>query len=119
MLDFLLWAFVGWIVYRMIISYLELKELEKTAEEAVELIEEHARIKIIVFERVTHNDEEVILCFDNENNFVAQGPTKEEVVEAAKKRFPSKSIATYKNEELQWITTKTVNKNATVDKKSP
>lgn len=106
MLDFIAWAFVGWLFYRMIISWLELKELERNVEHAAELMEEYSKNVIVVFERVQHNEEDVILCYDTENNFIAQGATKEEVIKLAQKRFPSKNIATYKKEELQWINSK-------------
>jgi len=103
MLEILGYAFVFWLSYRLLISYIELKQLEKNVGAAVELMEEHSRNIIVVFERVTHNDEDVILCYDTENNFIAQGSSKEEVVKIAQKRFPTKNIATYKREELQWI----------------
>ena len=103
MLETLGWIFVIWLSYRLFVSYLELKTLEKNVDAAVELIEEHSRNIIVVFERVQHNDEDVILCYDTENNFIAQGSSKEEVVKLAQKRFPSKNIATYKREDLQWI----------------
>ncbi len=107
--DFLLYAFVGWLVYRLLISWLELKELERNVGAAVELIEEHGKNLIVVFESVRHNEEDVILCYDTDNNFIAQGATQDEVVKLAQKRFPSKNIATYKKEELQWIKTKSDN----------
>ena len=103
MLEILGYVFVFWLSYRLLISYIELKQLEKNVGAAVELMEEHSRNIIVVFERVTHNDEDVILCYDTENNFIAQGSSKEEVVKLAQKRFPTKNIATYKNEDLQWI----------------
>ncbi len=103
MLEILGYVFVFWLSYRLLISYIELKQLEKNVGAAVELMEEHSRNIIVVFERVTHNDEDVILCYDTENNFIAQGSSKEEVVKLAQQRFPSKNIATYKREELQWI----------------
>lgn len=115
MLEIICYFIVGWFCYRLFVSWLELKELERNVEEAVELIEERAKHIIVVFERVKHNDEDVILCYDTENNFIAQGTSKEEVIKKAQTRFPSKNIASYKNEELQWINTETVNKSTTVD----
>jgi hypothetical protein len=103
MLDILAWAFVAWLFYRMIVSWLELKELERNVENAAELMEEYSKNVIVVFERVRHNEEDVILCYDTQNNFIAQGASKDEVVKLAQKRFPNKNIATYKKEELQWI----------------
>ena len=103
MLEILGYVFVFWLCYRLLVSYIELKQLEKNVGEAVELIEERAKNVIVVFERVKHNDQDVILCYDTNNNFVAQGTSKEEVVKLAQKRFPTKNIATYKNEDLQWI----------------
>ena len=113
--EFFSWFIVGIVVYRMVSSYMQLKEIEKNVEYATELLEEHAKLVIVVFERVKHDGEEVILCYDTDNNFISQGATKDEVVEKAQDRFPSKKIATYKKEELQWITPEKVNKNTTVD----
>lgn len=103
MLEIFGYVFVFWLSYRLFVSYLELKQLEKNVGAAVELIEEHSKNIIVVFERVTHNDQDVILCYDTDNNFIAQGSSKDEVVKLAQIRFPSKNIATYKREELQWI----------------
>lgn len=103
MLELFGYIFVFWLSYRLFVSYLELKKLEKNVGEAVEFIEERSRNIIVVFERVRHNDEDVILCYDTDNNFIAQGSSKEEVVLLAQKRFPTKNIATYKLEEFQWI----------------
>lgn len=103
MLEFLGYLFVFWLSYRLLTAYLEIKQLEKNVGVAVKLIEERSEYVIVVFERVTHNDEDVILCFDTENNFIAQGSSKEEVVKLAQIRFPNKNIATYKQEDLQWI----------------
>ena len=118
MLEILGYVFVFLLSYRLLISYIELKQLEKNVEAAVELIEESAKNVIVVFERVKHNEEDVILCYDTENNFIAQGSSKEEVISIAQKRFPSKNIATYKSEELQWVKPVEVNKEATIDKNS-
>lgn len=110
MLEILGYVFVFWISYRLLVSYFELKALEKNVGVAVELIEEHSKNLIVVFERVKHNDEDVILCYDENNNFIVQGSTKEEVIEKAQKRYPDRNIATYKREDLQWIQPKS-NKN--------
>lgn len=117
MLEILGYIFVFWLSYRLFVSYLELKALEKNVDAAVELMEEHSRNIIVVFERIKHNGEDVILCYDTENNFIAQGSSKDEVVKLAQKRFPHKNIATYKREELQWVESDVAEK-ATVDKKS-
>lgn len=103
MLEILGYVFVFWLSYRLFVSYLELKALEKNVGAAVELIEERAKNVVVVFERVKHNNEDVILCYDTDNNFIAQGSSKDEVIQIAQKRFPTKNIATYKREELQWI----------------
>ena len=116
MLDFIVWAFVGWVVYRVIMSWLEIKQLEQNVEHAAELMKEYSKNVIVVFERVQYNEEDVILCYDTQNNFIAQGATKDEVVKLAQKRFPYKNIATYKKEDLQWVDPAAVNKNTTVDR---
>jgi len=103
MLDFLMYSFVGWLFYRMIMSWLALKELEKNVEHAVELLAEKETYKMLVFEQVEQNGYNVVLCYDSNNNFVAQGATKEEVIELARQRYPNQNLATYKTEELQWI----------------
>lgn len=103
MIEIIGYIFVFWLSYRLLISYLELKQLEKNVGAAVELIEEHSKNLIVVFERITHNEQDVILCYDEDNNFIGQGSTKEEVIEKAQKRYPNRNIATYKREDLQWI----------------
>lgn len=103
MIEIIGYVFVFWLTYRLFVSYLELKVLEKNVGTAVELMEEHSKNLIVVFERVKHNDQDVILCYDEDNNFIGQGTTKEEVIEKAQKRYPNKNIATYKREDLQWI----------------
>lgn len=110
MLEFFGYLFVFWISYRLFVSYLELKKLERNVDAAVELIEASAKNVIVVFERVKHNNDDVILCYDTENNFIAQGTSKEEVIQLAQKRFPNRNIATYKREDLQWIQSES-NKN--------
>lgn len=103
MIEIIGYVFVFWLTYRLVVSYLELKALEKNVGAVVELMDEHSKNLIVVFERVKHNDQDVILCYDEDNNFVGQGTTKEEVIEKAQKRYPNKNIATYKREDLQWI----------------
>lgn len=110
MLEILGYVFVFWLSFRLFVSYLELKKLEKNVGAAVELIEESAKNVVVVFERVKHNNDDVILCYDTDNNFIAQGSSKEEVIEKAQKRYPNRNIATYKREDLQWIQSES-NKN--------
>ena len=94
MLEILGYVFVFWISYRLLVSYFELRALEKNVGVAVELIEEHSKNLIVVFERVKHNDEDVILCYDVDNNFIVQGATKEEVIE---KGLDEAFVVAYKN----------------------
>ena len=61
---------------------------------------------MVVFEQVEQNGHNVVLCYDVDNNFVAQADTKEQVIALAQQRYPKINISTYKNEELQWIKTK-------------
>jgi hypothetical protein len=112
MLDVLIYAFVGWLIYRMIVSWLALKELEKNVDYAVELLAEKEKYKMLMFEQVEQNGHNVVLCYDINNNFVAQGATKEEVIDLARQRYPNQNLATHKIEELQWIKPKS-EKNST------
>jgi hypothetical protein len=72
-----------------------------------ESIEQHH--KMVVFEQVEQNGHNVVLCYDVDNNFVAQADTKEQVIALAQQRYPKINISTYKNEELQWIKIKSDN----------
>lgn len=115
MLDFLLYAVLIYLVWQAIAGFILIQKVKHHVAEAVDIIEQQNTV--VVFERVKHNDQEVILCYDTKNNFVAQGSTKEEVIELAQKRFPNQNIATFKREELQWINTQKVAEKATIDKK--
>jgi hypothetical protein len=64
---------------------------------------------MVVFEQVEQNGHNVVLCYDVDNNFVAQADTKEQVIALAQQRYPKINISTYKNEELQWIKIKSDN----------
>jgi hypothetical protein len=70
MLDFLVYGFVGWIVYRMLMAWVALKELEKNVDHAVELLAEQETYKMLLFEQVEQNGHNVILCYDSNNNFI-------------------------------------------------
>jgi predicted metal-dependent TIM-barrel fold hydrolase len=117
MLDILLYAVLFYVVWQAITGFLLIQKVKHQVNEAVDIIEQQAKNIVVVFERVKHNDKDVILCYDTENNFVAQGFSKEEVIELAQKRFPNRNIATFKREELQWINNQKVAKEATIDKK--
>lgn len=110
MLDILWYALAIYLIYQVVAGFLMLQKIKSHVNEATEIIKEQTENVIVVFERVKHNESDVILCYDNQNNFVAQGSSKEEVIELAQKRFPNKNIATYKREELQWIQSES-NKN--------
>lgn len=105
LLDLLLYGLVGYFIYSLIKTWVAIRDLKESINDAVEIIEEQAQYKMLVFERVEQNGHNVILCFDSNNNFIAQGSTKEEVIEQAKQRYPKQNLATYKTEELQWIKT--------------
>jgi hypothetical protein len=105
LLDILLYGLVGYFIYSLLRTWLAIKDLNNSIKDAVEIIEEQARYKMLVFEHVEQNGHNVILCFDSDNNFISQGATKEEVIEQAKQRYPKQNLATYKTEELQWIKT--------------
>lgn len=98
--------FVGlgvYVLYQLLRAWFIVNEIKSSVNEAVAIIEEQSKYRMVSFERVEQNGHSVVLCYDNENNFIAQGATKEEVIEIAKQRYPNQNLATYKTEELQWI----------------
>jgi hypothetical protein len=101
--DILFYTFAIYIIYQLVRAWLIVNEIKSSVNAAVAIIEEQAKFRMISFEHVEQNGHSVVLCYDNENNFVAQGATKEEVIEMARQRYPNQNLATYKTEELQWI----------------
>jgi RecB family endonuclease NucS len=103
LVDTLFYAFVIYIIYELVRAWLIVNEIKSSVAETVSILEEQSKFRMISFEQVEQNGYNVILCYDNENNFIAQGATKDEVVEIARQRYPNQNLATYKTEELQWI----------------
>lgn len=101
--DIILYAFVIYGVYMFVRGWFLIADVKKSVAEAVVIIEEQSKYKMLVFENVEQNGYDVVLCYDIDNNFVAQGATREEVIELAKQRYPNQNLGTYKTEELQWI----------------
>jgi cytidylate kinase len=107
MFELLGYIVMAWLLYRLVTVWLTVHNIKSSTAES---IEQHH--KMVVFEQVEQNGHNVVLCYDNENNFVAQGATKEEVIELARQRYPNQNLATHKTEELQWINPKS-EKNST------
>lgn len=101
--DVLFYAFVIYIIYQLVRAWLIVHEIKSSVTDAVAIIEEQSKYKMVMFENIEQNGHTVVLCYDNNNNFIAQGATKEEVIEIAKQRYPNQNLATHKTEELQWI----------------
>jgi len=101
--DILICALAVYILYQLLRAWLIVNEIKTSVNEAVAIIEEQSKFRMVSFERVEQNGHSVVLCYDGENNFIAQGATKEEVIELARQRYPNQNLATYKTEELQWI----------------
>jgi len=104
--DIILYAFIIYGIYIVVRAWLIVHEIKSSVNEAVAILEEQSKYRMILFELVEQNGHSVVLCYDDENNFIAQGATKEEVIEQAKQRYPKQNLATHKTEELQWIKTK-------------
>jgi len=101
--DILICALAVYILYQLLRAWFIVNEIKTSVNEAVAIIEEQSKFRMVSFERVEQNGHSVVLCYDSDNNFVAQGATKEEVIELARQRYPNQNLATYKTEELQWI----------------
>jgi oligoribonuclease NrnB/cAMP/cGMP phosphodiesterase (DHH superfamily) len=70
------------------------KELRDAVDAEIERMENH--VKIVHYETIEQNGHKVVLMYDENNNFIAQGETKEQANEIAIKRFPQFSLATLK-----------------------
>jgi replicative DNA helicase len=103
LVDAVVYALFAYALYQIIRAWLIVREIKSSVNDAVAIIKEQSKFRMVSFEQVEQNGHNVILCYDNENNFVAQGATKEEVIELARQRYPTQNLATYKTEELQWI----------------
>ena len=96
--DLLFGMFVGWILIEMLSAIFWNAKFKKEMREAVDAEIERMEnsVKIVHYESVEQNGHKVVLMYDEENNFIAQGETKEEANEIAIKRFPQFSLATIK-----------------------
>jgi hypothetical protein len=101
--DILFVALGVYVLYQLLKAWLIVHEIKSSVAETVSILEEQSKYRMVLFELVEQNGHSVVLCYDNENNFIAQGATKEEVIELAKQRYPNQNLATHKIEELQWI----------------
>jgi hypothetical protein len=101
--DILFVALGVYILYQLLRAWFIVNEIKTSVNEAVAIIEEQSKFRMVSFERIEQNGHSVVLCYDVDNNFIAQGATKEEVIELAQQRYPNQNLATYKTEELQWI----------------
>jgi len=101
--DILFIALGVYVLYQLLRAWLIVNEIKSSVAETVSILEEQSKFRMISFERVEQNGHSVVLCYDVDNNFIAQGTTKEEVIELARQRYPHQNLATYKTEELQWI----------------
>jgi hypothetical protein len=110
--DILFTALGVYVLYQLLKAWLIVHEIKSSVAETVSILEEQSKYRLLSFERIEQNGHSVVLCYDTENNFVAQGATKEEVIELAKQLYPNQNLATHKTEELQWINPKS-EKNST------
>lgn len=96
--DILFGFAVGWLIYEFFSAVFWAAKFKREIREAVdaEIERMESRIKIVHYETVEQNGHKVILMYDEENNFIAQGETKELANEIAIKRFPQFSLATIK-----------------------
>ena len=104
MFELLGYIVMAWLLYRLVTACLTVHNVKSPTAESVE--QHH---KMVVVEQVEQNGHNVVLCYDVDNNFVAQADTKEQVIALAQQRYPKINISTYKNEELQWIKIKSDN----------
>lgn len=91
--DFLFYLAVGWIVGKVLSSialHLLYTKRDQLTEELVEAAKE-LKDKIILVTIEKHDG--VLYLFEKDSDrFIAQGKTKEEIMEHCKKRFPNQSV---------------------------
>jgi hypothetical protein len=105
MFELLGYIVMAWLLYRLINAWVIVQNIKSALADTVKNTEQQHQ-KMVVFEQIEQNGYNVVLCYDVDNNFIAQGATKEQVIVLAQQRYPSVNISTYRNEELQWIKTK-------------
>jgi hypothetical protein len=89
---------IGYCFYKLVYAWYWYNQFKNDIKEAVdaEIEKIERKIKIVHYETVTQNGHSVVLMYDEYNNFIAQGETKEQVNELAMRRFPKLSLATIK-----------------------
>ncbi|CAB4133580.1 hypothetical protein UFOVP257_302 [uncultured Caudovirales phage] len=92
---------LGYLFYRLIYAWFWYNQLRGEIKEALtaEIEKIERKIKIVHYETVIQNGHSVVLMYDEYNNFIAQGESKEQVNEVALNRFPKLSLATIKEDE--------------------
>lgn len=103
--DLIFWYFVGWIVIEVLKAVFFMAKFKKEVRDAVdaEIEKIENKIKVVYYEIVEQNDHKTVLMYDDENNFIAQGQTKEQVNEIAIKRFPQFSLVTVKEKVKEGV----------------
>ena len=100
--DIIFFVLVSWLIYQLLSAVFWTTKLKKHIRESVEAEIERMenRTKIVHYEIVEQNGHKAVLMYDEDNNFIAQGETKEQANEIAIKRFPEFSLATLKSETI-------------------
>lgn len=92
-LDFLFYLAIGWVVGKLlshIALYFLYKKRDELKEELVAAAKE-LKDKIIIVNIEKHGD--MLYLFEKDTDrFIAQGRTKEEIMEHCRKRFPNQSV---------------------------
>jgi hypothetical protein len=88
-LDFLLYAFIGWLIGRILMSFV-MKFLEYRHEELNKEIEKI--VKHFIFVKPEKHGDMIYLFEADTDMFVAQGRNMEELKQHCVKRFPDRNI---------------------------
>jgi hypothetical protein len=93
LVDFLFYLALGWVIGKVlgsIILHLLRQRRDQLRDELVQAAQE-LKDKIIIVNIEKHGD--VLYLFEKDTDrFIAQGKTKEEIMEHCKKRFPQQSV---------------------------
>jgi len=88
---FVLYAFVGWFILRILQNYLIRKNDEM--QQDIEFVRKKIKDTIVIISVEKHGD--IYYAFDKETDtFIAQGKDGKEMKEAMTKRFPNKTFLT-------------------------
>ena len=98
MFELLGYVVLGYLLYKLISAWVVLQEIKHAVGEAVDrkVLSDAMinQIKLVRFEKVVQGDYRVVLAYDNDNKFLGQAATQEEVEAMLKQKFPNLGIIT-------------------------